>query len=107
MKTKNNFIIDPMWSYSANKRRESKKAEAISKMRINFLDGEAIRNVNYLEESSETRSKVRRIIEKRVCQKLHTGASGFEGNMLRYRERHLSSRQASRSCGPMPYAFSA
>ena len=107
METRKNIINDSMMVYSTMKRQAKRRSESLSQVSLNFMDGRSIKELSYQEEDGETRRKVRRIIEKRVCQKLHNQVDNLVGNDLRYRERRQSAKQVKRICGRIPYAFSA
>lgn len=107
METRKNIINDSMKVYSTMKRQAKRRSESLSQVSLNFMDGRSIKELSYQEEDGDTRHKVRRIIEKRVCQKLHNQMDNFTGNDLRFRERRQSAKQVKRICGRIPYAFSA
>ena len=107
METRKNIINDSMKAYSTTKRQAKRRSESLSQVSLIFMDGRAIKELSYQGEDGETRRKVRRIIEKRVCQKLHNQMDNFAGNDLRYRERRQSAKQVKRICGRIPYAFLA
>lgn len=107
METRKNIINDSMKVYSTTKRQEKRRSASLYQVSLNFMDGRAIKELSYKEEDGDTRRKVRRIIEKRVCQKLHSQMGNLDGNKMRYRERRQSAKHVKRICGRIPYAFSA
>ncbi|MBR0533959.1 MAG: hypothetical protein IJK19_04635 [Bacteroidales bacterium] len=107
METSKNIINDSMKVYSSTKRQEMRHVSSISQISLIFMDGCSIKELSYNEEYGDTRRKVRRIIEKRVCQNLHNKKPNLEGNDMRFRERRQSAKQVKRICGRIPYAFSA
>ena len=107
METRKNIINDSMKVYSTTKRLARRHTASINQVSLNFMDGRSIKELSYKEEDGETRRKVRRIIEKRVCQKLHNQMDNHDGNDMRYRERRQSAKYVKRICGRIPYAFSA
>lgn len=107
METSKNIINDSMKVYSTRKRQTKRRCESLSQVSLNFMEGRSIKELSYKEEDGDTRRKVRRIIEKRVCQKLHNQTDNLDGNDMRYRERRQSAKYVKRICGRIPYAFSA
>lgn len=107
METRKNIINDSMKAYSTTKRQAKRRFESLSQVSLIFMNGSAIKELTYQEEDGETRRKVRRIIEKRVCQKLHKQMDNLGSNDIRYRERRQSAKYVKRICGSIPYAFSA
>lgn len=106
METRKNILNDPMRVYSTNKQIAEKKANGyLGKTALDCLDGRPMKGVNYSLETGETRRKVRRIIEKRVCQGIHSSAREYYGNEARARERKITSKQTKRICGYIPYSF--
>lgn len=63
--------------------------------------------VSYDDESGENRRKIRRIIEKRTSQKVHSDNHSSEGNKIRFRERRQSGKQVKNIFGSIPYAYTA
>lgn len=107
METRKNIINDSMKVYSTTKRLAKRRAASINQVSLNFMDGCSIKELSYKEEAGDTRRKVRRIIEKRVCQKLHNQMDIFDGNHMRYKERRQSAKYVKRICGSIPYAEKA
>ena len=107
METRNNIINDSMKVYSTTKRLAKRRSASLNQVSLNFMDGRSIKELSYMEEDGDTRRKVRRIIEKRVCQKLHSQMDDHNSNNMRYRERRQSAKYVKRICGRIPYAFSA
>lgn len=107
METRKNIINDTMKVYSTTKRLAKRRSASLYQVSLNFMNGRSIKELSYKEEEGDTRRKVRRIIEKRVCQKLHNQMDNLDGNDMRYRERRQSAKYVKRICGRNPYAFSA
>ena len=107
METSKNIINDSMKAYSTTKRLPKKNTSSLRQVSLNFLDGRSISELSYEDDDGDTRRKVRRIIEKRVCQRIHNETEYFDGNKTRFRERRQSSKQVQRICGRIPYAYSA
>ena len=107
METRKNIINDSMKVYSTTKRLAKWRSTSINQVSLNFKDGCSIKELSYMGEDGDTRRKVRRIIEKRVCQKLHNQMNNLDGNDMRYRERRQSAKYFKRILGRIPYAFSA
>lgn len=107
METRKNIINDSMRAYSTTKKLAKRRSQSLSQVSLNFMAGRAVKELSYQEEDGDTRRKVRRIIEKRVCQRLHNHENNFRGNEMRFRERRQSAKQVNRICGRIPYAFSA
>ncbi len=107
METSKNIINDSMKVYSTAKRQAKRRSASLGQVSLNFMDGCSIKELSYNEEAGETRRKVRRIIEKRVCQQLHDRMPNLKGNDMRYRERRQSAKQVKSICGRIPYAYSA
>lgn len=107
METKKNIINDPMKVYSTTKRQEKRRSAPLHQVPLYFMGGCDIKELSYKEEYGYARRKVRRIIEKRVCQKLNNQMDNLDGNKMRFKERRQSGKYVKRICGSIPYAFSA
>lgn len=107
MKTRKNIINSSTKVNSTTNRKAQRCFDFLGQVSLNFMDGRSIKELSYQEEDGKTRRKVRRIIEKRVCQKLHNQMGNLSGNELRFRERRQSAKQVKRICGRISYAFSA
>ena len=78
----------------------------ISSERLNFKDGVALGDVDIFIDGGKTRKKVRRIVEKRVCQDYWKQASGkCCDNHSRYRTRHHVSNHLKNIYGEVPCGF--
>ena len=78
----------------------------ISSERLNFKDGVALGDVDIFIDGGMTRKKVRRIVEKRVCQGYWKQAGGkYSDNHSRYRTRHHVSNQLKNIYGEVPCGF--
>lgn len=83
-----------------------RQTRTISEERLEFLDGKAIGEVDIFIESGETRRKVRRIIEKRVCQDFHRREKVYGSNNYgRYHEKHRVSNHMKNIYGESPAGF--
>jgi len=74
---------------------------------LSFLDGKALGDVDIFIESGETRRKVRRIIEKRVCQDMHRKGRKEDSNYSRYHGKRRVSNQFKNIYGAVPAGFAA
>ena len=78
----------------------------ISSERLNFKDGVALGDVDIFIDGGKTRKKVRRIVEKRVCQGYWKQAgSKYSDNHSRYRTRHHVSNHLKNIYGEVPCGF--
>ena len=96
MYTGKNIINDSMKVYSTTKNHVKQRASSLS--RGSLCVG------SYQEGNADTRRKVRRIIEKRICQEFHSQKPKCNGNQRRYNERSLYSRCLQVFCEGNPYA---
>lgn len=66
-----------------------RQTRILAEEKLCFLEGKSIGEVDIFIESGENRRKVRRIIEKRVCQNLHRHRwASMSGNSYRYNQKH-------------------
>lgn len=67
-----------------------RQTNALASEKLCFLDGANLGDVDLYCEKGDTRRKVRRIIEKRVCQSLYrrNKAASYNDNFGRYNEKH-------------------
>jgi hypothetical protein len=67
-----------------------RRTNALASERLAFRDGTMLGDVDIRNEKGSTVRKVRRIIEKRVCQHLYRNNKGASAgdNYGRYNERH-------------------
>ena len=77
----------------------------IAEERLAFLDGTPLGDVDIFIESGATRRKVRRIIEKRVCQDFHVSGRNHITNSVRARQRHRVTNQMKNIFGDVPEGF--
>lgn len=78
---------------------------SLSDERLSFLDGKRLSDVDIFIESNATVRKVRRIIEKRVCQEYWRTRSGKGSNGDRQRMRRHVSNQFKNIYGAVPSGF--
>lgn len=77
----------------------------IAEERLAFLDGTPLGDVDIFIESGVTRRKVRRLIEKRVCQDFHVSGINHSTNSVRAKERHRVTNQMKNIFGGVPEGF--
>lgn len=67
-----------------------RQTNALASERLDFLDGTNLGDLDIAVETGETRHKIRRIIEKRICQDLYrrNKAASQNDNYGRYNEKH-------------------
>lgn len=99
-------------SDSANAYRFSEKKHirrqtaALASERIAFLDVESLGDIDVYGEDGDTRRKVRRIVEKRVCQSLYRQSrAGVCDNYGRYNEKHRVSNHLKNLYGGFPSSY--
>lgn len=102
-----NIINDSMRAYSLAKWQTMQNGFPLCKVPLSFINGRRIGDLSYYEEDRGTRRKVRRIVEKRVCQRLHRQMNNLKGDCVRSRERRLSANQVKLICGINITTFSA
>jgi hypothetical protein len=75
--------------------------------RLAFRDGERLGDVSILIEDNATCRKIRRIMEKRVCQTFWKNSSKGKraGNRARYETRHQVSNHFKNIYGAVPVGF--
>jgi hypothetical protein len=75
--------------------------------RLEFMDGEFLGNVSIRIEDNATCRKIRRIMEKRVCQSFWSNSkkSKRKGNGARYETRHQVSNHFKNIFGVVPQGF--
>lgn len=107
METSKNIINDAMKVYSTTKHRQiNRHSVSLNKIALCFMNGRSINELSY-KEDGDVRRKIRRIIEKRVCQSINNQMLAQDGNAVRYRERKQSAKHINRICGRIPYGFLA
>ena len=80
---------------------------AIAEERLAFLNGERLGDLSIGIEDNATCRKIRRIMEKRVCQSFwnNSKASNRKGNGARYETRHQVSNHFKNIFGVVPQGF--
>lgn len=105
METSKNIINDAMKVYSTTKHRKiNRHSVSLNQISLCFMNGCSINELSCREDGC-TRRKIRRIIEKRVCQNIHNQMLAQDGNAVRYRERKQLSKHVNRICGRIPNGF--
>lgn len=79
---------------------------SISDEKLDFLKGRSLGDVDIYWESGETRRKVRRIVEKRVCQDMYARCKHPYSNYNRYTERRRVSNHMKNIFGRIPEELS-
>ena len=105
IETSKNIVNDSMKSYSMNRKRRERDFSLLCETPMFFLGGTLLQDVSCANESCKTRSKIRKIIEKRVCSRNNALEMVTKGNGIRYRERQLVSSKIERVCGPYAYTL--
>lgn len=77
----------------------------LAEERLSFMDGKRLCDVDFFIESNSTVRKVRRIIEKRVCQEYWRTRSDKRDNGDRQRMRHHVSNHFKNLYGAVPSGF--
>lgn len=85
-----------------------RQTNSLSSERLEFLGGENLGDIDIFGETGENRRKVRRIIEKRVCQSLYRGsrAASRNNNYGRYNEKRRVANSIKNIYGGYPAAGS-
>jgi hypothetical protein len=81
------------------------QSKRISEEKLNFKNGIALGDVDIFIDGGRTRSKVRRIVEKRVAQGYWKSARSPKGNLDRYRTRRHVSNHLKNIYGSVPVGF--
>ena len=83
------------------------QTQNLANERLAFRDGERLGDVSILIEDNATCRKIRRIMEKRVCQTFWKNASVGKraGNRARYETRHQVSNHFKNIYGAVPTGF--
>ena len=87
------------------KRHIKNQSKRISDEKLNFKGGLPLGEVDIFTDGGKTRSKVRRIVEKRVAQDYWRTVSGQKGNRDRYCTRHHVSNHMKNIYGSVPSGF--
>ena len=83
-----------------------RQSRSLSEERLSFRDGERLGDVSISIESGKTLRKVRRIIEKRVCQDYwNNGRAGRNTDRNRYAMKHRVSNHLRNIYGFVPAGF--
>ena len=87
-----------------NQKHIRRQTHSLSNERLTFLDGESLGDVDIYSETGDTRRKVRRIVEKRICQDLYrrNKAASYNDNYGRYNEKHRVSNSLKNIYGGFP-----
>jgi len=75
--------------------------------RLSFLDDIELGDVDIFIESGDTRRKVRRIIEKRVAQRMHRKGKCYFDNYTRYNSKRRVANHFKNIFGESPTHFAA
>lgn len=101
-----NFELETMdLDLCCNRGKIRRQSRALANEQLDFLDGTALGDVDIFIESGETRRKVRRIIEKRVCQGLHRKGRPTTSNYSRYTGKHRVTNHLKNIYGKVPTGF--
>lgn len=85
-----------IYDQELTKKNIKKQTKVLSEVKLSFMKGKTLGDIDILTESGSTRRKVRRIIEKRVCQDFYKSSNGSQSNYCRYQEkRRVSNRMSS------------
>ena len=87
------------------KKHSKNQSQKLSSEKLNFKDGVALGDVDIFIDGGKTRSKVRRIVEKRVAQGYWKTANGRRDNYDRYNTRHQMSNHLKNIYGSVPCGF--
>jgi len=90
-----------------NQKHIHNQSTSLAGEQLAFLGGKALGDIDIFTESGETQRKVRRIIEKRVCQDMHRKGRVNRDNFSRINGRRRVSNQLRNIFGDMPSTFTA
>ena len=84
-----------------------KQSQNLANERLAFSEGKRLGDVSLLIEDNATCRKIRRIMEKRVCQSFWKNSSRVKqrGNCARYETRHQVSNHIKNIYGAVPEGF--
>ena len=99
MKTKGHNQIRKVSKYTASMN------ESLSDLRLDFLGGTRLVDVDIFIESNSTVRMVRRIMEKRICQRYWSNNNRKLGNRDRQRMRRRISNHMIDIYGAVPSGF--
>lgn len=93
--------------YFSEKSYIKNQVDALASERLSFLDGERLGDLDLLAEDPAVCRKVRRIMEKRVCQRFWRNASlgKRSGNRARFETRHRLSNHYRNIFGTVPESY--
>lgn len=76
--------------FFCEKKHIRRQTNALASEKLDFLEGANLGDLDIAVASGETRHKIRRIIEKRICQDLYrrNKAASHNDNYGRYNEKH-------------------
>lgn len=90
-----------------NRKHIRNQSSSLACEQLSFLGGKPLGEIDIFTETGETQRKVRRIIEKRVCQDLHRRGRTGKGNFTRYSSRRRVSNQFRNIFGGIPASMAA
>jgi len=90
-----------------NQKHIKNQCNSIAGEQLAFLDGMALGDIDLFAQSGETRRKVRRIVEKRVCQEMHRKGKAVVDNWSRLHGKRRTSNQMKNIFGSMPSTIAA
>ena len=82
-----------------------KQSRALSDERLSFMDGKRLGDVDIRIECNATIRKVRRIMEKRICQEYWRTHAGGTGNGDRHRMQRRMTVSMKKIYGIVPEGF--
>ena len=91
--------------YHSEKKYIRNRSGILSRERLSFMDGVRLGDVDILIESGAIVRKVRRIMEKRVCQEYWRTHDGTGGNGDRHRMRRHLTNHMKNIYGCVPEGF--
>lgn len=91
--------------YHSEKKYIKNISDSLSDERLSFMDGKRLGDVDIFIEDNATVRKVRRILEKRVCQEYWRTRGRKGGNGDRQRMRQRVSNQFRNIYGAVPEGF--
>ena len=91
--------------YHSEKKYIRNRSGILSRERLSFMDGVCLGDVDILIESGAIVRKVRRIMEKRICQEYWRTHDGTGGNGDRHRMRRHLTNHMKNIYGCVPEGF--
>lgn len=98
---------ESMTTLYRNQKHIHNQSLSLAGEQLDFLNGVALGDVDIFVESGETRRKVRRIIEKRVCQEMHRKGKSSASNWGRYQGKRRVANQFKNIFGGYPSSMVA